>query len=165
MPECHNLLKSYVKSYKIFLQFLWFSLFLTFSVPESLKSLIFEIPIIPQTLNINNYRVTNAKYYNLDILRKFIEYSLKNHLVKKCLLLLFSRSRYCCSMVGRYYDPHSRSQGEKKLSVFTNVCKVLNLWSFFQKIITLLLNLKIQLFSITSKFSFGHLFFPEKCRI
>ena len=27
---------------------------LTLSVPEKLKNLLFEIPIIPQTLNINN---------------------------------------------------------------------------------------------------------------
>ena len=28
--------------------------FVTFSVPEKLKNSIFEIPIIPKTLNINN---------------------------------------------------------------------------------------------------------------
>ena len=37
---------------------LWFSL--TLSVPEDLKNLIYEMPIIAQTLNINNLRTTSA---------------------------------------------------------------------------------------------------------
>ena len=43
-----------------------------------LKNSIFEIPIIPQTLNINNQRTTSAESINLDIIKKLIEYSLKN---------------------------------------------------------------------------------------
>ena len=42
-----------------------------------------------------------------------------NVLVKACLLLPFSR--YCCSKVGRYYQPPSGAQGAKGLiSVFSN---------------------------------------------
>ena len=38
---------------------------LTLSVSEKLKNSIFEMPIIPQILNINNFRITNAKSYYL----------------------------------------------------------------------------------------------------
>ena len=55
-----------------------FGNYLTFSIPEKLKNSIFEMPIIPQTLNINNLRTTNAKSINLHIIRKLIEYSSKN---------------------------------------------------------------------------------------
>ena len=36
------------------------------------------MPIIPQTLNINKLRTTNAKSINLQIIRKLIEYPSKN---------------------------------------------------------------------------------------
>ena len=39
---------------------------------------IFEMPIITQTLNINNLRTTSAKSINLHTIRKLVEYSLKN---------------------------------------------------------------------------------------
>ena len=45
------------------------------SIPEKLKNLIFEIPIIPQTLIINNYRSASAKSISSDVIRKHIEYS------------------------------------------------------------------------------------------
>ena len=38
--------------------FIFFGFSLTLSVPEKIKKLIFEIRIIPQTLNINNLRTT-----------------------------------------------------------------------------------------------------------
>ena len=47
-----------------------------------MKNTIFEISMIPQTLNIKNYRTTSAKSINLHIIRKLIEYFLKNGLVK-----------------------------------------------------------------------------------
>ena len=50
---------------------------LTHSVPGKLKNSIFEIPIITQTLNINNLRATSAKSFNLHTVRKLVEYSLK----------------------------------------------------------------------------------------
>ena len=56
-------------------KFFWFCL--TLSVPEKLKNSIFEMPINPQTLNINNLRTTNGKSINLHTIRKLIEYSLK----------------------------------------------------------------------------------------
>ena len=51
---------------------------LTLSLPEKLKNSIFEMPLTPQTLNINNSRTTRAKSINLHIIGKLIEYSLKN---------------------------------------------------------------------------------------
>ena len=55
------------------------------SVPEKLKSLIFEMPIIPQTLIINNSRTTKAKSINRYTIRKLIEYYLKTVLIKAML--------------------------------------------------------------------------------
>ena len=69
---------------------------LTFSAPETLKNLsfempvryfslmfflywkkleksIFEMPMISQTLNINNFSTTSANSINLDTIRKFME--------------------------------------------------------------------------------------------
>ena len=51
---------------------------LTLSVPEKLKNSIFEISVVTQTLNINNLRTKGAKSINLHIIRKLVEYSLKN---------------------------------------------------------------------------------------
>ena len=52
-------------------------LFLTLLVLEKLKHLIFEIPLIPQTLNISNLRTTSAKSVNLHTISKIIEHPLK----------------------------------------------------------------------------------------
>ena len=76
----------------------------TLSVLEKLKNSIFEISIIPQTLNIDNSRTTSSKSINLDIIRKHIEYSFKNVLYRQCLFLPFLR--YCCSVL-----PPSRTTG------------------------------------------------------
>ena len=57
-------------------------LLLTLSVPEKLKNSVFENPIIPTSLNINNWITTSAKSINLHIIRKLIEYFLKNICVK-----------------------------------------------------------------------------------
>ena len=50
---------------------------LTLSIPEKLKNPIFEMPIIPPTLNINNLRNTDAKSIKLHTIRKLAECSLK----------------------------------------------------------------------------------------
>ena len=44
---------------------------LTISLPEKLKNPIFEMPIVPQTLKINNLRTINAKSINLHTIRNF----------------------------------------------------------------------------------------------
>ena len=48
------------------------------SVSGKLKNLIFEILIIPLTLNINNLRTTSEKSIKLHIIRKLMEYFLNN---------------------------------------------------------------------------------------
>ena len=55
---------------------------LTLSVPENLKNSIFDMTIIPQTLNIHNLRTTSAKSINLHTIRELTEYSLKTVRVK-----------------------------------------------------------------------------------
>ena len=84
-----------------------------FNLSLKLKNSIFEMLIIPQTLNINNSRTTRAKYISLHTIRKLIEYSLKNFQQRQCLLLPISR--YWCPKVSRYYHPLSAVQGAKRL--------------------------------------------------
>ena len=55
---------------------------LTLSVPGKLKNAIFKMPIISQTLNIDNLRTTSAKPINLYTTGKVIEYYLRNIVVK-----------------------------------------------------------------------------------
>ena len=69
----------YYKLRRFWMVFKFFRFCLILSVREKLKN---SISIIPQTLNINNYRTTSAKSINLDIIRKLIKYSLTNFLVK-----------------------------------------------------------------------------------
>ena len=64
-----------LRMFGIVFNFFWFCL--TLPVLEKLKNSIFEIPIIPQILNINNYRTTCTKCIILHIIRKLIEYSFK----------------------------------------------------------------------------------------
>ena len=47
-----------------------------------MKNLIFEIPVIPQTLNINKQKTESAKSISLDIIGKLIEYFFKKGNVK-----------------------------------------------------------------------------------
>ena len=60
------------------------------------------MPIIRQTLNINNFKTTSAKSINLHTIRKLIEYSLKNVRVKAIFTLtafeiLLSKGRWVLS--------------------------------------------------------------------
>ena len=82
------------------------SRFLSLSVPAILKSSIFEIPIIPQTLKMNNLRTASAKSINVHTIRKLIKYFWKKSLWRKCLLLPFSR--YC------FYISFMNVQSEKQ---------------------------------------------------
>ena len=103
-------------SYKFRRFWMVFSLFLfwvTLSVLEKSKKLIFDVPVIPQTLNINNWRTTGEKSINLDTIRKLIVYPLKTSLWRQCLLMQFLR--YCCWNVGRH------CQGTKGLRIFRSV--------------------------------------------
>ena len=55
---------------------------LTLSVPENLKNSIFDMTIIPRTLNIHNLRTTSAKSISLHTIRELIEYFFKTVRVK-----------------------------------------------------------------------------------
>ena len=94
----------------------WFCF--TLSVAEKLKNSIFEIPIILQNLNINNWRATSAKSINLIIITKLIKHSFKNVGWSQCLLLSFWR--YCCSKVGLCYQPPSGVKGARGLIKISN---------------------------------------------
>ena len=56
----------------------FFGQILTLSVLEKLKNSNFEIQIIPQNLNINNFKTANAKSINLRTIRKLNKYPLKH---------------------------------------------------------------------------------------
>ena len=90
---CWNCLKSgwltNLGGFQWFLIFFWFCL--TLSLPGKLKNSIFEMPIIPQTLNINNSRTTRAKSINLHTVRNLTEYSLKNAPIKTMLTSTISK--------------------------------------------------------------------------
>ena len=60
---------------------------LTLSVLEKSKNLIFELLIIPKTLDTNNLRPTIAKSINLHTIRKLIEYSFKTVIVKATFIV------------------------------------------------------------------------------
>ena len=72
-----------LRRFRMIFQIFWYCI--TLSVLEKLKNSIFEIPIIPQTLNINNYRNTRTKSINLHIIRRLIRYSLKKPCLKAML--------------------------------------------------------------------------------
>ena len=56
----------------------FFGQILTLYVLEKLKNSNFEIQIVPQSLNINNFKTANAKSINLCTIRKLTKYSLKH---------------------------------------------------------------------------------------
>ena len=45
---------------------------------EKSKNSVSEMPIIPQTLNINNLKTTSANSINFYTIRKLVKYSLRN---------------------------------------------------------------------------------------
>ena len=75
---------------------------LSLSVQKKLKNSIYEIPIFPFTLNINNKRTTSAQLISWVSLESL----LNMWWWRQCLLLAISR--YYCLLVSRYYDPLSR---------------------------------------------------------
>ena len=77
------------------------------------------MPIITQTLNINNLRTTSGKSINLHTIRKLDEYSLKNVVAKAMFTLstfaiLLSEGRSVLS-------PTQRSTGGETVNVMNNL--------------------------------------------
>ena len=77
------------------------------------------MPIITQTLNINNLRSTSAKSINLHTIRKLAEYSLKNVAAKAMFTLtvfeiLLSEGRPVLS-------PAQRGTGSERVNVMNNL--------------------------------------------
>ena len=62
-----------LRKFRMVFKFFWFCL--TLLVQKKFKNSIFEITIIPQTLNVNNLRTTIAKFINLVIFTELIKYS------------------------------------------------------------------------------------------
>ena len=92
-----------------------FFVFSTLSLPEKLKNSIYEMPIIPQTLNINNLRTTNAKSINLNTIRKLIKYSLKKIRVKAMFTTtVFEMLLFVGKMV---LSPTQRDTGSERVNV------------------------------------------------
>ena len=82
---------------------------------ETLKNSIFEMPIIPQILNINILRTTSVKFIKLHTIRKLNEYSLKKSSIKTMFTptvfkILMSKSRPVLS-------PTQRDTGNKIVRV------------------------------------------------
>ena len=73
------------------------------------------MPIITQTLNMNNLRTTSAKSNNLHTIRKLIEYSLKTVLVKAMFTLTVFE---ILLSEGQYYHLPSGPQGAEGLKIF-----------------------------------------------
>ena len=67
---------------RFWIVFKYFSFCLALTLPEKLKNSFFEIPIIPESSNINSLRTTSTKSTNLHTIRKLVEYSLENFLRK-----------------------------------------------------------------------------------
>ena len=77
------------------------------------------MPIITQTLNINNLRTTSAKSINLRTITKLVEYSLKNVAAKAMFTLtvfeiLLSEGRSVLSSA-------QRGTGSERVHVMNNV--------------------------------------------
>ena len=94
-----------------FFFFFWYSL--TLPELEKLKTATFVTPINAHILNVNKKRTTSARSINLDNIKNLIEYSLRKARKSQCVFSLFLKT--CCSKVGKYYVPHSESQGPKGL--------------------------------------------------
>ena len=72
---------------RLWIVFKYFSFCLALTVPEKLKNSFFEIPIIPESSNMNSLRTTSTKSTNLHTITKLVEYSLENFVVKTMFTL------------------------------------------------------------------------------
>ena len=77
------------------------------------------MPIIQETLNINNLRTTRAKSINLHTIRKLIEYYLKNVLVKAGNID-FTRFRDIAVEGSSVSSPAQRGPGSERVNLINN---------------------------------------------
>ena len=91
------------------------------------------MPIITQTLNIDNLRTTSAKSVNLHTIRKLVEYSLKNVAAKA--MFTPTVSKILMSEDKSVLSPAQRGTGSEMVNVYEqSLFILLNLRSnFFQK--------------------------------
>ena len=92
--------------------------------------------------NSTNFKTSLTRQFQVHSLSTWIPLeSLSNTFLKKFLwrqCLLSPLSRYCCSKVGRYYDPHSGLQGVTRLNGKRNIITggqyyEQYTWEFFQQ--------------------------------
>ena len=84
-----------------------------------MKIWIFEMPIITQTLNINNLRSTSAKSINLHTIRKLADYSFKNVAAKAMFTLTVFE--ILLSEVRPVLSPAQRGTGSERVNVMNNL--------------------------------------------
>ena len=77
------------------------------------------MPIITQTLNINNLRTTSAKSINLHTIRKLVEYSLNNVAAKAMFTL--TAFGILLSEVRSVLSPAQRGTGSERVNVMNNL--------------------------------------------
>ena len=87
-----------------------------------MKNTIFEIAMIPQTLNIKNYRTKSAKSINLHIIRKLIKYFLKKGLVKATVFVTQIISRRQKNANAKVLYPISQKQKWNSRRQFSKHC-------------------------------------------
>ena len=90
------------------------------------------MPIITQTLNIDNLRTTSAKSVNLHTIRKLVEYSLKNVAAKA--MFTPTVSKILMSEDKSVLSPAQRGTGSEMVNVYEqSLFILLNLRSNFSK--------------------------------
>ena len=110
--------------------FFWFCL--TLSVSEKLKNSIFEMLIITQDLNINNLRTRSGKSINLHIIKKLVDYSLKDAAAK--VMFIFTVLQILMSEDRSLLRPSQRGTVTERVKVLVkNPKNIVNLLKFLEK--------------------------------
>ena len=77
------------------------------------------MPVITQTLNINNLRATSAKSINLHTIRKLVKYSLKN--VPANVMFTLTAFEILLSEGRSVLPPVQRGTGSERVNVMNNL--------------------------------------------
>ena len=126
-----NCLKSdWLRRFGMVSIFFWFCL--TLSVSEKLKNSIFEMLIITQDLNINNLRTRSGKSINLHIIKKLVDYSLKDAAAK--VMFIFTLLQILMSEDRSLLWPSQRGTVTERVKVLVkNPKNIVNLLKFLEK--------------------------------